>query len=349
MRRIGAVVLAYGDEPLLAEGVAALLAGGCSRVAIVDNGFTADPAVGEDPRITWVRPGYNTGFTGGANLGAAALVDDCDVIVFANSDLVVDVDAPQVLTDALADDSVGLVCGLVVLHDDPAVINSAGNPVHYSLMSWSGGWGEAAESVTEPRIVASASGALMAVRTRDWMTLGGLNPELFAYGEDVDLSLRVWQSGRSVLCVPAAVGRHDYAFTGNPHKSYLLERNRLFNIATLLETTTIRAFAPGLLLLEVAILAAATVGGWLPEKAAGYAWLWRNRDLVRSRRTWVQQRRRVPDEAVLPLLSDTITPAAGTGVRVPEVFNRLLSTYGGRARRRLRRLGAGDGYDRMTQ
>lgn len=135
---IGAVVLAYDDEPLLVECVSSLLSGGAARVVVVDNGPDRHE-VPDDPRVLRVDPGYNTGFAGGCNLGAAELSEHCDVLVFANSDLVVVADAPRLLADSLTRDGrLGLVCGLVVEARDPEVINTAGNPVHYSLMSWAG-------------------------------------------------------------------------------------------------------------------------------------------------------------------------------------------------------------------
>lgn len=324
--RIGAVVLAFGHEPLLDDCLAALLAADVRRIAVVDNG-PAQHATPDDPRIVRVEPGRNTGFAGGCNLGAHALVDDCDVLVFVNSDLVADPAAPRLLADALADPGVGLVMGLVVEAQRPWVINTAGNPIHYSMLSWAGGWGEPADSVVGVRPVPCASGALMAMRSDDWRRMDGLNESHFAYGEDVELSVRVWQSGRRVMCVAGAVGRHDYSFGGGAMKMYLLERNRLVNLLTLFESRSLAALAPGLAVVEVGVLAAAARGGWLTHKLAGYQWLWTNRRLVDARRRWVQEQRQVSDRAIGPVFNDAITPSAGTGFAVPGAVNGVLAGW----------------------
>ena len=87
---VSAVVLAYGPEPLLDDCVHALLssAGPQLEVVVVDNGCTTDAVerVVGDPRVRVVRPSTNTGFAGGANLGAAEATGG--VLVFVNSDAV---------------------------------------------------------------------------------------------------------------------------------------------------------------------------------------------------------------------------------------------------------------------
>lgn len=334
--RVGAVVLAYGEEERLAECLEALLAEPLDRIIVVDNGFTSAAPLPTDPRITWLHPGVNTGFTGGCNLGAAHVAADCDVIVLVNSDLVVAPTAVMALVTALARPEVGIASGLVVLYDRPDVVNSAGNPVHYSMFTWAGDLGEPLPSTPHPFAVTVGSGALLAVRRADWQALGGLNDLLFAYGEDTELSLRTWLGGQQVVCVPNAIGRHDYVFNGTPGKLYLVERNRLVNVATIFERSTLLTLAPALLLVEVAVLAAAAAGGWWSQKTRGYTWLWQHRQEIRARRDLIQSTRRLGDAELFTHLVDRITPSAETGQAVPEWFNTVLAGYGRFARSRIR-------------
>jgi GT2 family glycosyltransferase len=261
-------------------------------LVVVDNGFSCAERsqLEADPRITWVRPGRNSGFTGGCNLGAAAVKGD--FIVFLNSDAVVQPGALSALSDALADPAVGLVTGCVELFDEPAVVNAAGNPVHYSLLSWAGGWGDPMVAHAEPTAVASVSGALFGVRREVWERLGGFHGELFAYGEDVELSLRTWMAGLEVRYEPAAVARHHYEFHRNPSKYYLLERNRLINVLTLFEGRTLVALAPGLIAVEVGVLLSSAREGWWRQKLAGYRWIAAHAADLRVRRRQVQSARR---------------------------------------------------------
>ena len=92
--------------------------------------------------------------------------------------------------------------GLVVMVDDPGMVNAAGNPVHFLGISWAGGYGERVSEHAVPRDVASVSGALFAVRRRVWERLGGLDPAYFLYHEDADLSLRVHLTGLRVVYCP---------------------------------------------------------------------------------------------------------------------------------------------------
>ncbi len=97
--------------------------------------------------LRWLTPGTNTGYTGGCNLGASHSTSE--FVAFLNSDAVVAPDALAHLVDALNDPGVGIATALVLLYDEPAVVNSAGNPVHYSLLSWAGGWGDPASEHEE--------------------------------------------------------------------------------------------------------------------------------------------------------------------------------------------------------
>ena len=333
-RRVAAVVLAYGEEERLAECLSALLAQPLDRLIVVDNGFTSAEPLPEDARITWLYPGVNTGFTGGCNLGAAA-ASDCEIIVLVNSDLVVAPGAIAALVAALAEPQVGIASGLVVLYDRPDVVNSAGNPVHYSMFTWAGDLGEPLPSDPHPFPVTVGSGALLAVRQPDWAALGGLHELLFAYGEDTELSLRMWLGGQAVVCVPAAVGRHDYVFNGTPGKLYLVERNRLVNVATIFQGSTLLVLAPALVLVEAAVLAAAVAGGWWNQKTRGYQWLWAHRHEIRARRHLIQATRKLDDADLFAHLVDRITPSGETGQSVPGWFNTFLAGYGRFARSRI--------------
>lgn len=351
---VGVVVVAYGDEPLLSECIHSALASThvTVSVVVVDNGFQApDREVLEsDPAITWIRPGANVGFTGGCNLGARAA--DSDILVLLNSDAVVRPDALAALVDALRDPTVGIATGKVLLYRDRNTVNSVGNPVHYSLLAWAGGWGAPAADFVRTADVASASGCLMGIARRDWEQLGGFHEELFAYGEDVEFSLRMWASGRRVVLAPEAIAFHDYEFSRNPTKMYLLERNRWINLLTIYERTTLLRLLPGIAIVEAGTLLTALRQGWLMQKWSGYRWLWQNREHVATRRRSVQSTRMLPDTELFRHLSTRIQPSEESGAQVPKVVNDVLSQLGhlgmgwaGRrhGRRAARRDGSADG------
>lgn len=339
MPDVDVVVLAYGAEPLLRECLEAVQAsrGVTVHLTVVDNGCTRDDL--DELRAElggrWLAPGTNTGFTGGCNLGARE--GSAPYLVLVNSDAVVEPDALARLVAALGDPAVGIATGLVVLWDDPATVNSAGNPVHWSLLSWAGRWGEAAVDVTAGGDVTSASGALLGIRRATWTAFGGFHEALFAYGEDAELSLRAWIAGQRVVLVPDAVVRHHYEFSRTPGKFFLLERNRLITVLTLPERRTLWSLLPGLLLVEAGITAASVRDGWFAQKRQGWAWIWRHRAQVAERRLIVQRGRRHHDRALLERLADTITPSEESGVAVPGPVNAVLAVQGRLARALARR------------
>ena len=341
-RRVTAVVLAYGREPHLRDCIDALLA---SRdvdldIVLVDNG--ANPVsmdlVRARPRVQVVVPRSNLGYAGGCNLGGH--IASAPVLAFVNSDALVDPHCLAALADSVAEPRVGLAAASVRLADNPGVLNSAGNPVHFLGFSWAGSYGEPADLHRTPGPVASVSGATFAVRRDVWTQLGGFDDVYFAYGEDVDLSIRCWERGYRVEFVPQAVSLHFYEFSRNPLKHYLVERNRLVNMLTLFEPSTTRWMVAASLPVELGLLLVAARDGWSAQKIEGWRWLLRNRDYLRSRRASVQASRVASDREIASLLRGHLDPPQGFGVSVPRFVDTVLTVYWGAARRRLDRRGA---------
>jgi GT2 family glycosyltransferase len=335
MPRLTAVVLAWGEEPVLVECVESLLASKDVDVdvVLVDNGCTDDAVeqLADTPRVTVVRPGRNLGFAGGCNEGARHARGE--LLAFVNGDAVVEPEALARLVDAL-DDSVGLASGSLRMYDDPGTINSAGNPVHFLGLSWAGGLGRPAGEFAAPRDVASATGAATVCRADRFAALGGFWEPMFAYCEDTELSLRCWQRGWRVVYVPDAVVLHRYEFSRNSRKLYLLERNRLLLVLTLFSARTLALVAAPLLALEAAMLAVAVKDGWGRQKVAGWGWLLRHPGVVRRRRREVQAARTVPDARLAHLLTGDVTPGV-PGLSVPGPLRVLSRAYWRAVRRAL--------------
>lgn len=324
---ISAIVLAYGPEPYLVECIAALRASAPRpEIIVVDN--EADPgqiAAVAALGVTVLRPGGNLGFAGGANHAAAAASGD--VLAFVNSDAIVDPDALSLLAAELDDPQVGLVSASIRLADDPELLNSAGNPVNYLMFSWAGQFGAPAAPAGPVTAVASISGATFAARRETWSRLGGFDDAYFAYCEDVDLSIRVWQAGLAVHYVPAAVATHHYEFSRNERKAYLLERNRLMNLLTLPERRTRWLLLPVAVPIELGVLLAAAGDGWGRAKVAGWRWLWQHRAHLATRRRRVAAARVVPDRELRQVFRGHLDPPAGLGPTVPAFVSNFLAGY----------------------
>jgi hypothetical protein len=226
-----------------------------------------------------------------------------------------------------------MASGSIRLASDPTAMNTAGNPLHVLGLSWAGGLGEPATAHERPGPVASASGAVLAVRRDVWDALGGFCPEFFAYLEDAELSWRCWLAGHEVRYEPAAVAVHHYEFSRNPLKTYLLERNRGLLVLTCWGPRLLLLLAPALVAFELAILAVALRQGWGMAKIRGWGWTVRHAQWVVARRRLVQRARRVPDSAVAHLLTSRFDPAALTLPPGAGVLQRMLDGYWGLVRR----------------
>lgn len=166
------------------------------------------------PFVTVVQLRENVGWTGGANEGgrrarAAGFRD----VVFMNTDVeLVASDLLTRLTEALrADPSPGLV--------SPGIVSSTGDGrVWYrgaTLSTWA--WVTRHPGITgryrpSHRVVPTQvpNGCCMAVRGEVLDRLGGFDPELFAYFDEADLSLRAAAAGWASAFVDSPLLAHDH-------------------------------------------------------------------------------------------------------------------------------------------
>jgi GT2 family glycosyltransferase len=141
------------------------------------------------------------------------------------------------------------------------VVNTSGGVVHFTGIAWAGEAGRPV-GAGEPREVAFASGACLAVPRERWRDLGGFAEDYFMYCEDVDLSLRAWLWGGRVGVEPAARADHGYEFAKGDYKWRLLERNRAATVLRTYPAPLLLVLAPALLATELALHVIAARGGW---------------------------------------------------------------------------------------
>lgn len=317
---IGVVVLAWRDEPYLTECLTSVVGstGVDVRLVVVDNGCTPEhlaaalDALGPDAPVEVLRPGTNTGFAGGCNLGVAALGAGGaypGYVALVNSDCVLEPDTLVQLVTEAARPGVGPVMASIRLAEPPYLLNSAGNPVHLVGLSWAGGL-DTPETRTEPYDVTGASGACVVLSSALWQRLGGFDEAYFAYLEDTELSLRCLRMGLAARCVPTAIARHHYEFSRNANKMYLLERNRLMLVASLWSGRALALLAPLLLVVEVLLAGYAVASGWGSGKVRGWHWLWQHRAEIAARRRQLAAERRVPDREWMATLTPTLDRSA---------------------------------------
>jgi GT2 family glycosyltransferase len=319
--RVSAVVLAWQAEPWLRRGVEALLASEKADVDVilVDNGCTTDDVevLEHLEGVTVVRPGTNLGFAGGCNAGAAVATGD--YLALVNGDAIVEPTTIARLAEEASRPGVGVVGASIRLASDPHLINSAGNPVHILGLSWAGRLNEP-EDRTQPEEVTVASGACLLMPLPEWQRLGGFDDEYFAYHEDTELSMRVWQTGGRVVYVPDAIAVHRYEFSRNATKYYLIERNRLMFLGTLWGWRALLVLSPALAGLELATLLLSAKQGWLGGKLRSYGWLLKHAGHIWRRRRLLRRERTVPDKVWMGRLTDQLD---ATAIELPAVVGPL--------------------------
>jgi GT2 family glycosyltransferase len=187
------------------------------------------------------------------------------------------------------------------------LVNTAGNVVHYLGFGWAGQLGRPVAAVDpRPHEVGFCSGAALVVRREAWDAAGGFDERYFMYGEDLDLSLRLRLAGWGLGVAPAARVAHDYEFTKGDYKWFYLERNRWWTLVGDYPGRLLALLAPGLLAFEVALLLAASRGGWLRAKLRAQAAVLRALPAMLRRRRAIQATRRIAPGAFAESLAASL-------------------------------------------
>ena len=134
------------------------------------------------------------------------------------------------------------------------------------------------------------------------------------YHEDVDLSLRLRLRGRrGSASSRRRVVDHDYEFAKGAAKWRLLERNRWATILRCYPGALLALLAPALLATELALLAVAAAGGWLPQKLAARARRVRALPRLLRERRAIQARRAISSAEFARLLTPDLWTSSDLG------------------------------------
>jgi len=236
--RASIIVVIHGGKERLDDAAASLEpwgASGKAQVVIVDNGSpdgVGPEAKNRFPWATVVRSERNLGFAGGVLLGVG--VAEGDVLCLLNDDafaeegwLEAHLETLERFPDAAA------TAGVLTSWDGEAV-DFTRPVVTFDAHGFQLGQGELLDGAELPEAgepLPLACGGNMAIRRADWERVGGFDPGLFAYFEDLELGWRLWALGRQVVAAPGARARHRGAATsstmGNYRRGVLFERNAL--------------------------------------------------------------------------------------------------------------------------
>jgi N-acetylglucosaminyl-diphospho-decaprenol L-rhamnosyltransferase len=177
---------------------------------VSDNGSTdGTPQCVRDefPEAHVVELGENTGFTVACNRGVGT--GDGDIVVLLNNDVECRPDFLERLVAPLAtDDAIGSVAALLLMPGEEHIesFGLAVDPTFAGYPRLRGSHTTSAQAI-EPLLI-GPSGAAGAYRRIAWEQVGGLDEGVFAYGEDVDIALRLRAAGWKAASARDAVAIH---------------------------------------------------------------------------------------------------------------------------------------------
>lgn len=234
-----AILLNWCAEELTRDCVNSLRGSDYPNLAVmlVDNG--SPDGSGDRLRLAfsdvcYVQTGSNLGFTGGNNVAIErALGAGYEYVLLVNNDTTVEPDCVTRLVEvAESEPRVGAVGGKIMYHDEPNRIWFAGGDLSRIRMSGSHraqGKLEVPGRSGPVEEVSFLTGCCMLISAEVLREVGRFRADLFAYLEDVDLSMRLSSAGYRLLYQPTARVYHRIPVTEGPiapEKIVLRDRNR---------------------------------------------------------------------------------------------------------------------------
>lgn len=315
--RVAVVIVNYNGRHHLEKCIPAVLATrhvGC-EVIVVDNASRDDSVQwlrSNWPQVRVIAEATNHGFGHGNRIGIHAT--DAEYVALLNSDTVVDPDwLLHLLVPLLLDPQIGTTCSQLRLLARPELLNARGGGMSREGFGYDIDVGlpyvePQTEEDAQPVDCLFPSGAAMLVRKHEFLAMGGFDPLMFMYHEDVDLGWRYWLRGQRVVMCPRSVVFHAFGgTTGVEHGSAWrhIMGNR-HNLRTLWKNYALRRALGATYRL---------FRGWLRGGHVGFAWAVLRWNLRHAPNTWrerrrIQRERRMSDQELLQrgLISLSVPP-----------------------------------------
>ncbi|MGI6484204.1 MAG: glycosyltransferase family 2 protein [Candidatus Dojkabacteria bacterium] len=235
--KVGIIIVNFNGRHLLEKNLLSVVNNGYEdfEIVIVDNA-SIDGSVEylkkEFPSVKVVKSKENLGFGKGNNLGVKEY-PDYDAYLFLNNDVSVPKGFLDDLVKELRKENVGAV-GPKILYSkekvgsEKRIINSAGIYVDRHYMAYDRYDKEEDNpkySVVE-EIDALMGGAFL-VKREVFEKVGGFNPNMFLYYEDIDLSLRIRDLGYKLHYVGTSEVYHDHMASS---KSLGMRKRNIMNM-----------------------------------------------------------------------------------------------------------------------
>ena len=212
------------------------------RFVLIDNASTDDSVeyvrsnYGHEDRVKIIQLEENLGWSGGNNVGLRHAIDaGSDYVFLINNDTATEPDAiGKLVLMAEKHPEIGSLAPKMLMYDNPKFLNSVGIECSIIGCGWDLGIGRPDdEQWNKPRQVIGVCGGAWFIRTSVLEETGLLPEEFGIYLDDLDLCLRIWNSGNEIWNCPEAVVRHKFGATmgvgKRAHQKYYLNtRNRIW-------------------------------------------------------------------------------------------------------------------------
>jgi GT2 family glycosyltransferase len=192
------------------------------RTIVVDNASGDETVAGvraSFPQVRVLELDTNRGFGAAVNAGVAA--GDGEALVLINDDVEVEDGFIAAILAPLEDPQCGMVAGMTMIPGEE-LVDGFGIELDVTLAAYNRLRHRPPSD--PPGRLAMPSGGAAAYRRAAFEAAGGFDERLFAYGEDVDLGLRLRLDGWSAGAAPQARGVHEGGATigvGSPRQREL--------------------------------------------------------------------------------------------------------------------------------
>ena len=231
-----AIVLNYNGRGFALEAVRSLLEQDLPglEVLVVDNASTDGSAEEIERafagRVRMIRSPRNVGFGAGNNLGLQE-ARGRHFILLNNDAVAAPGFARELVAEAEADESVGMVAAKVVEYARRNVIDTVGHLLHPDGLNRGRGRLEEDRGQYDAcRTALFPSGAAALYTRRMLDDIGRFDEAFFLYGDDAELGLRGRVAGWGCALAPRAVAYHHYSRSAGAYsrlKAFYVERNRV--------------------------------------------------------------------------------------------------------------------------
>jgi GT2 family glycosyltransferase len=247
------VVVTYNSEDNIRDCITSIKNDpSVDEIIIIDNNSNDGTVeIANELKAHTISLDKNRGFGSAVNTAIEQISNDYFCCV--NPDTMAESDAVTELVTPLTNKKADITTAAVILESDRETISSLGRSIHFSGISNSLHYGESILSFSDCDLLncTCISGAAFATSKRVWNDIGGFDPELFMYKEDVLFSWDAIASGYNIKAVPSSHIYHEYDGSGRLWKLSELEKSRYYLLQEYFTPTQLVLLSPSLIFVDL--------------------------------------------------------------------------------------------------